>query len=113
MVGGGIHNALLCQWTANAIGKPVWAGPAKAARIGNWLVQWIAQGEFADIWEARQRHSRIVPGDGRTSRRIESRQWERRMDGSRGCDGTAQVYNRTFMKEKREDVCWLRNAMRK
>jgi len=54
MVGGGIQNELLCQWTANAIGKPVWAGPSEGSAIGNLAVQWIAQGEFADIWEARQ-----------------------------------------------------------
>lgn len=54
MVGGGIHNTLLCQWTANAIGKPVWAGPAEGSAIGNLAVQWLAQGEFSDIWEARR-----------------------------------------------------------
>lgn len=53
MVGGGIHNTLLCQWTANAIGKPVWAGPAEGSAIGNLAVQWIAGGQFKDIWEAR------------------------------------------------------------
>ncbi|MFC5530178.1 rhamnulokinase [Cohnella yongneupensis] len=54
MVGGGIQNTLLCQWTANAIGKPVWAGPAEGSAIGNLAVQWIAQGVFSDIWEARR-----------------------------------------------------------
>ncbi|RXZ80610.1 rhamnulokinase [Paenibacillaceae bacterium] len=54
MVGGGIHNTLLCEWSANAIGRPVWAGPAEASAIGNLAVQWIAQGELADIWAARQ-----------------------------------------------------------
>jgi rhamnulokinase len=54
MVGGGIHNTLLCQWTANAIGKPVWAGPAEGSAIGNMAVQWIAQGDLKDIWEARR-----------------------------------------------------------
>jgi rhamnulokinase len=53
MVGGGIQNTLLCQWSANAIGKPVWAGPAEGSAIGNLAVQWIAQGEFANIREAR------------------------------------------------------------
>ncbi|WP_339290643.1 rhamnulokinase family protein [Paenibacillus sp. FSL W8-0187] len=53
MVGGGIHNETLCQWTANAIGRPVWAGPAEGSAIGNMAVQWIAQGELSDIWEAR------------------------------------------------------------
>lgn len=54
MVGGGIQNSLLCQWTANALGKPVWAGPAEGSAIGNLVVQWIARGEFSDIWEARK-----------------------------------------------------------
>jgi rhamnulokinase len=54
MVGGGIQNRLLCQWTAHSIQKPVWAGPAEASAIGNLAVQWIAQGKFADIWEARR-----------------------------------------------------------
>jgi rhamnulokinase len=54
MVGGGIQNTLLCKWTANAIGKPVWAGPVEGSAIGNMIVQWIASGELADIWEARK-----------------------------------------------------------
>ncbi|WP_139992489.1 rhamnulokinase [Paenibacillus paridis] len=54
MVGGGIQNTLLCQWTANAIGKPVWAGPVEGSAIGNMIVQWIASGQIADIWEARK-----------------------------------------------------------
>lgn len=54
MVGGGIQNTLLCQWTANAIGKPVWAGPTEGSAIGNMLVQWIADGRLADIAEARR-----------------------------------------------------------
>ncbi len=54
MVGGGIQNTLLCRWSANAIGKPVWAGPSEGSAIGNLAVQWIAQGAFKDIWEARQ-----------------------------------------------------------
>ncbi|MDA8211485.1 MAG: rhamnulokinase, partial [Clostridia bacterium] len=37
-----------------AIGKPVWAGPAEGSAIGNLAVQWLAQGEFSDIWEARR-----------------------------------------------------------
>ena len=53
MVGGGIQNRLLCQWTANAIGRPVWAGPVEGSAIGNLAVQWIASGDFADIREAR------------------------------------------------------------
>ncbi|HEX7056287.1 MAG TPA: rhamnulokinase family protein [Bacilli bacterium] len=53
MIGGGIQNKLLCQFTANAIGRPVWAGPAEGSAVGNVLVQYMALGEIADIWEAR------------------------------------------------------------
>ncbi|WP_211745735.1 rhamnulokinase family protein [Paenibacillus sp. Marseille-Q4541] len=54
MVGGGIHNRLLCAWTANAIGKPVYAGPVEASAIGNVIVQWIHEGVFSSLTEARK-----------------------------------------------------------
>ncbi|MDB5051974.1 MAG: L-fuculose kinase [Bacilli bacterium] len=53
MTGGGIHNKLLCQFTANAIGKPVWAGPVEGSAIGNILMQLISLGELKDLAEAR------------------------------------------------------------
>ncbi|MFD0670587.1 rhamnulokinase family protein [Cohnella sp. GCM10027633] len=54
MVGGGIQNRLLCQFTANALGRPVWAGPVEASAIGNMLAQLIATGRCADLKEARR-----------------------------------------------------------
>jgi rhamnulokinase len=44
VVGGGAHNELLCQLTADACGLPVVAGPAEAAALGNVLVQARAAG---------------------------------------------------------------------
>ena len=39
IIGGGSRNALLNQWTANAIGMRVVAGPAECTALGNVMVQ--------------------------------------------------------------------------
>ena len=54
VIGGGSQNALLNQLTANAIGKPVLAGPSEATAIGNCLMQAKAAGLVADRWEIRK-----------------------------------------------------------
>jgi rhamnulokinase len=54
IVGGGTQNTALCQYTANALGRPVWAGPQEATAIGNLLVQFIALGKIENIQHARQ-----------------------------------------------------------
>lgn len=46
IVGGGSQNALLCQFTADATGIPVIAGPVEATVAGNVLVQALARGEL-------------------------------------------------------------------
>jgi len=53
VVGGGALNRPLCQWTADATGLPVLAGPVEAAEIGNLVVQAMALGELASLDEAR------------------------------------------------------------
>lgn len=60
IIGGGVQNQLLCQMTANAIGRPVIAGPIEATAMGNVMVQLIAQGELANIAEARAMLSQSV-----------------------------------------------------
>jgi rhamnulokinase len=52
-VGGGIQNELLCQFTANAIRREVWAGPVEASALGNLIVQFISLGVITDLNEAR------------------------------------------------------------
>ncbi len=52
-VGGGIHNRLLCQWTADCCGLPLLAGPAEASASGNLLVQLMAMGELKGLAEMR------------------------------------------------------------
>lgn len=53
MVGGGCKNELLCQWTANATGRPVYAGPSEATAIGNGLLQHAALGRLNSLAEIR------------------------------------------------------------
>jgi rhamnulokinase len=59
IVGGGSNNALLNQFTANATGIPVLAGPAEATAAGNIMLQAIALGHVASLAAAREiiRHS--------------------------------------------------------
>ncbi len=54
MVGGGVQNRLLCQFTANALRREVWAGPVEASAIGNLTVQLMSQGYCENLRAARQ-----------------------------------------------------------
>jgi rhamnulokinase len=54
VIGGGSRNAYLCQFTANAIGMPVIAGPAEGTAMGNLLVQAMALGYLKSLAEIRQ-----------------------------------------------------------
>jgi sugar (pentulose or hexulose) kinase len=54
IVGGGIQNELLCQFTASAIGRRVITGPIEATASGNIIMQAIATGLVESLAEARQ-----------------------------------------------------------
>lgn len=54
IVGGGTQNKLLSQLTADAIGRPVIAGPVEATATGNILTQAMARGELKDVSEIRE-----------------------------------------------------------
>ncbi len=49
VIGGGSRNSLLCQFTADATGRPVVAGPVEATAIGNLLVQAMALGRLENL----------------------------------------------------------------
>ena len=54
MVGGGTQSALLCQFTANACGCRVSAGPLEATVLGNVALQLMASGDIKSLAEARE-----------------------------------------------------------
>ncbi len=53
IVGGGTQNQMLSQFTADATGLQVIAGPVEATAIGNLLVQAVALGDLSSLQEAR------------------------------------------------------------
>ncbi len=61
VVGGGSKNTLLNQFTANATGKRVIAGPVEASALGNLGVQMIALGAIRSIAEMRAVVERSFP----------------------------------------------------
>jgi len=54
IVGGGIQNELLCQFTANAVNRQVKAGPVEGTALGNLLGQLIALGEIDSVAQGRE-----------------------------------------------------------
>jgi rhamnulokinase len=66
VLGGGSRNAALCQAMANALGRPVWAGPAEATAIGNLLMQLLAAGEIGSLAEGA-----ALVADNQTTQRFE------------------------------------------
>jgi rhamnulokinase len=69
IIGGGSRNSLLNQFTADATGKPVFAGPVEATAIGNLLIQAMAMGVISSLEEGRAMVRRsfeineFTPGD--------------------------------------------------
>ncbi|MBV8267260.1 MAG: rhamnulokinase [Planctomycetaceae bacterium] len=61
VVGGGTRNALLCQFTADACGRLVHAGPVEATAVGNVLLQAMARGRIASLADARAIVARSFP----------------------------------------------------
>ena len=54
IIGGGSASDLLNQWTADATGIPVIAGPVEATAVGNLMMQARTAGLVSDRWEMRR-----------------------------------------------------------
>jgi len=61
IVGGGSRNCLLNQFTADATGRWVVAGPVEATALGNIAVQMVATGAVGSIADARHAIERSFP----------------------------------------------------
>jgi rhamnulokinase len=72
IVGGGSRNRLLNQFTADATGRTVYAGPVEATALGNIAMQMVATGTVASLADARRVIERSFPVD-----RFEPRETDR------------------------------------
>jgi rhamnulokinase len=61
VIGGGSKNRLLNQWTADATGRKVLAGPAEATALGNVAMQILATGGASSLREVRAVIDRSFP----------------------------------------------------
>src|SRR5579872_4492645 len=61
VIGGGSKNRLLNQFTADATGRSVLAGPAEATALGNVAIQILASGEASSLQEVRALVDRSFP----------------------------------------------------
>ena len=63
IIGGGSKNRLLNQFTANATGRPVIAGPVEATALGNIAMQMLATGAVSSLSDARAVIERSFPAE--------------------------------------------------
>jgi rhamnulokinase len=63
IIGGGSKNRLLNQFTANATGRPVIAGPVEATALGNIAMQMLATRAVSSLDDARAIIERSFPTD--------------------------------------------------
>ena len=78
IIGGGSKNRLLNQFTANATGLRVLAGPSEATALGNIAVQMVATGAVTSVAEARAIIDRSFPTEIFEPRDAEP--WDREAD---------------------------------
>jgi len=74
IIGGGSKNRLLNQWTADATGRRVFAGPAEATALGNLAIQILATGEATSLQQVRAIVDRSFPTE--VFEPLETDKWE-------------------------------------
>jgi rhamnulokinase len=77
VIGGGSKNRLLNQFTADATGRRVLAGPAEATALGNIAIQILATGEASSLQEVRAIVDRSFPTEAFEP--LETDKWERQV----------------------------------
>ena len=77
IIGGGSRNRLLDQFTADATGRTVIAGPVEATALGNIAMQMIATGAAGSLAEARSTIERSFPTE--TFEPQNADQWNRQL----------------------------------
>ncbi len=78
VIGGGSKNGMLNQFTADATGRPVFAGPAEATALGNIAIQILATGEASSLQEVRAIVDRSFPTE--IFDPVETDKWEQQSE---------------------------------
>lgn len=78
IIGGGSKNRLLNQFTADATGRRVLAGPAEATALGNIAMQILATGEASSLAQVRAIIDRSFPTE--VFEPLETDHWDRQAE---------------------------------
>jgi len=78
VIGGGSKNRLLNQFTADATGRKVLAGPAEATALGNLAIQVLATGNAASLNEVRAIVDRSFPTE--VFEPLDTDHWDRQVE---------------------------------
>ena len=89
IVGGGSRNRLLNQFTADATGRLVVAGPVEATALGNIAMQMLAMGAVASLDEARSVIDHSFPSE--RFEPVDTDRWARQYQRFRNYTNTANT----------------------
>jgi rhamnulokinase len=78
VIGGGTKNRLLNQFTADATGRRVFAGPVEATALGNVAIQILTTGEASSLPDVRAIIDRSFPTE--VFEPVETDKWDRHVE---------------------------------